>query len=102
MNREPIAEATHVGPRRSRSECSYVPFRNRRRIGLLLLGIIALTWLPIDEMTGVPSPARRPRGLGDTPSMSFAFAPDGATIAAIQGHRVSLRDAKGVGAPARS
>jgi WD40 repeat protein len=62
-------------------------------------GIIALAWLTIDGMPGDPTPARRARGLGDTPIASFAFAPDGATIAALQGERVSLRDARGVGGP---
>lgn len=95
-NREPIAEATHGGPTRSRSGCSHVPFRNCKRIGLLVLGTIALAWLPIDGMLGDPTPARA-RGLGDNPILGFAFAPDGATIAAIQAYRVTLRDAKGVG-----
>src|SRR5262245_5831245 len=96
-NREPIAEATHGGPTRLRSGCSRVPFRNRKRIGLLLLGTIALAWLPIDGIPGDPTPARRALGLGDNPILSFAFAPDGATIAAIQDFRVILGDAKGVG-----
>src|SRR5262249_11184326 len=97
MNREPIAEATAGGPTRSRCGGSHVRFRNRGRIGLLLLGLAVLPWLPIDGMTGDPTPARRARGLGDAPIVSFAFAPDGATIAAFQGNRVSLRDAKGGG-----
>ena len=97
MNREPIAEATHGGPTRFRSGCTHVPFRNRKRIGLLLLGTIALAWLPIDGMLGDPTPARRAWGPGDNPILGFAFAPDGATIAAIQAYRVTLRDAKGVG-----
>jgi WD40 repeat protein len=64
---------------------------------LLLLGTIALAWLPIDGMPGDPMPARRALGLGENPILDFAFAPDGATIAAIQAYRVILRDAKGVG-----
>jgi WD40 repeat protein len=97
MNREPIAEATDGGPTRSRSGCSHVRFRNRGRIGLLLLAIGALAWLPIDGMPGDPTPARRVRGRGNGVIPNFAFAPDGATIAAIQDYRVILWDAKGVG-----
>src|SRR5262245_46277983 len=96
-NRAPIAEATDGGPTRSPRGCSHGRFWSARRLGPLVLGICALAWLPSDGMTGDPTPARRARGLGDTPINSFAFAPDGATIAAIQGHRVSLRDATGVG-----
>src|ERR1700761_7059027 len=44
MNREPIAEAIHGVPTRSRSGRSHVRFRNRGWIGLPLLGIIALIW----------------------------------------------------------
>src|SRR4051812_46696520 len=98
MNREPIAEATHGGPTRSRSGCSHVPFRNRGRIGLLSLGIIALAWLPIDGTPSIPTPTTRNRGVGDAPITDFAFAPEGTTIATIQADgRLALRDVTGSG-----
>ena len=79
-----------------------VPLWNRRRIGLLLLALIVLPWLPISGPPSDATPARRVRGVGDAPILAFAFAPDGATIATIQADgRVALRDAAG-GASAHS
>jgi WD40 repeat protein len=69
---------------------------SRRRIGLLLLGFLVLPWLPICGRPRDPTPARRVRGIGDTAILTFAFAPEGATIATVEGDgRVSLRDAVG-------
>jgi Tol biopolymer transport system component len=67
-----------------------------RRIGLLLLGLIVLPWLPICGPPRHARPARRIRGAGYAPILAFVFAPDGATIASIQWDgRVALRDAAG-------
>src|SRR5262249_53575241 len=74
-----------------------------RRIGLLVLGVTVVTWLPI---LGPPCDAtrtKRARGGGDVPVLEFAFAPDGGTIATIQTDgRVALRNAAGGGSSAYS
>src|SRR5262249_11447322 len=91
-----IPGAAQQGPGRSRLGISRLPWRSRSWIGLLLLALIVLPWLPI---TGTPSDAtsaRRVRGVGDTAILAFAFTPDGATIATIQTDgRVALRDVSG-------
>jgi WD40 repeat protein len=75
---------------------------SRGRIGLLLLGLIVLPWLPVFGPPRGATPARRVRGVGDTTILTFAFAPHGATIATIQTDgRVALQDAAG-GASAHS
>src|SRR5262245_53599437 len=92
----PIPGAVEAGPRRSRIGIARFPMWSRRRIGLLLLGLIVLPWLPLCGPPRDPTPARRVRGVGDTTILTFAFAPDGATIATIQTDgRVALRDAAG-------
>lgn len=94
---EPIPIAAE-GPVRSRIGIPRLPFRSRRTIGLLLLGLIVVPWLPISRPPGDATLARRIRGVGDSAILTFAFAPDGATIATIRWDgRVGLRDA-GAGA----
>src|SRR5262249_28075181 len=101
MNLELIPEAGDGGPTRSPSACSQVPIWNRLRIGLLLLALIVLPWLPICGLPSDGTPARRARGIGDSAILTFAFAPHGEAIATIQlDGRVALRDAAGgVSAP---
>src|SRR5262249_43163008 len=71
---------------------------SRERIGLLLLALIVLPWLPICGPPRDLTPARRVRGVGDPAILAFAFAPDGATIATIQADgRVALQDVAGGG-----
>ena len=92
----PIPGAAEAGPSRSRIGSSRWPVWTRRRIGLLLLGLAVLPWLPISRPPGDATPARRVRGVGDVPILTFAFAPDGATIATIHANRrVALRDVAG-------
>src|SRR5262249_32462180 len=68
----------------------------RRRIGLLLVGLIVPPCLLLSGPPDDASPARRVRGVGDAAILRFAFAPDGATIAAILASgRVALRGAAG-------
>jgi WD40 repeat protein len=97
----PILGAAEAWSMRSRSGISRLPLWSRRGIGLLLLGLIVLPWLPIWGPPRDATPARRVRGVGDAPILTFAFPPDGATIATIQmDGRVALRDtAGGAGAP---
>ena len=91
-----IPGAAGAGPRRSRSGIARLPFWSRGRIGLLLLGLIVLPWLPLLGPPRHAKPTSRIPGVGDAPVLSFAFAPDGATIATIQlDGRVALRDAAG-------
>src|SRR5262249_44057821 len=92
----PIPGAAADGPSRARSRIARFPMWSRGRIGLLLLTLIVLSWLPIFGPPRDPTPARRVRGVGDTTILTFAFAPHGATIATIQTDgRVALRDAAG-------
>jgi WD40 repeat protein len=92
----PIPGVAEAGPSRSRIGTSRWRIWSRRRIGLLLLGLAVLPWLPISGPLGVDIPARRVRGVGESPILSLAFAPDGATIATIQmGGHVALRAAAG-------
>src|SRR5262249_20085436 len=89
-----IPGAAGGGPRRSRVGTSRWPVWTRGRIGLLLLGLIVLPWLPISGPPRDPTPTRRVRGVGDTAILTFAFAPVGATIATIQTDgRVAVRGA---------
>jgi WD40 repeat protein len=61
------------------------------RIGLLLLGLIVLPWLPIPG-----PPVRQVRGVRNTAILTFAVSPDGKGIATVQRDgRVALRDATG-------
>jgi WD40 repeat protein len=91
---EPILGSAEEGPRRSRIGISRLPWWCRRRIGLLLLGLIVLPWLPIFGPPRDATPARRLRGVGDAPILDLAFAPDGSAIATLQvDGRVALRDA---------
>ena len=68
---------------------------------MLLLALIVFPWLPIPGPPNGVMPARRIRGVGEPAILTFAFAPDGATIATIQlDGRVALRDtAGGAGIP---
>src|SRR6516165_4369847 len=94
----PIPGGAEEGPRRSRIGIARFPMWSRGRIGLLLLALIVPAWLPICGPPSDPTPARRVRGIGDPAILTFAFAPDGATIATIQTDgRVALRDAGGGG-----
>src|SRR5262245_13241005 len=96
----PIPGAAEEGPGRFRIRSSRLPSWSPRRIGLLLLGLVVLPGLPIPGPAGDATPARRVRGVGDSAILTFAFAPDGATIAAIQTDgRAALRgEAGGAGA----
>ena len=92
----PIPGAAEEGPRRSRIGTSRLPWWGCGWIGLLLLALIVLPWLPISWPSGDGTPARRVRGVGDTAILTFAFAPHEATIATIQTDgRVALRDVAG-------
>src|SRR5262245_53047341 len=95
---EPIRGAGEEGPRISRIGTSNAPLWSRKWIGLLLLGLIVLPWLPIFEPQRGPSSPRLARGVGDLGIVALAFAPDGATIASIQPDgRMALRGAAGEG-----
>src|SRR5262249_44584434 len=79
-----------------------LPWWNRKWIGLLLLGLIVLPFLPVSCLPGDARPSRQVRGVGDLAILTFAFAPDGETIGTIQTDwRVALRGATG-GAGAHS
>jgi Tol biopolymer transport system component len=96
----PIPGAGEEGSRRSRIGIAKTSSGRLRWIGLLLLGLIVLPGLPIFGPARVATPPRRIRGVGDSPIVAFAFAPDGATIATMQDWRVALRDTEGrAGAP---
>ena len=98
----PIPGAAEEGPTRARSGTPRLPWWGRGWIGLLILALLALPWLPTSLPPGDATPARRVRGGGDLAIVTFAFAPRGATIATIQTDgRVALRDAGG-GASAQS
>jgi hypothetical protein len=88
------------GPRRARIGRLQAPLLTCRRIGLLLLAVVVLAWLPIFGSADDPTPARRLRGVGQAPILGFELSPDGALIATIQmDRRVALRDAaSGLGA----
>jgi WD40 repeat protein len=95
----PIPGAAEEGPGRSRIGIARFPMWRRGRVGLLLLVLIVLPWLPISGPSRDVTPAKRVRGVGDTAVVAFAFAPDGSTIATIQADgRVALRGAAGGGA----
>jgi WD40 repeat protein len=90
----PLPGAAAEGTTRFRIAISRRPWWSRRWIGLLFLALAVLPWLPRDA-----TPARRVRGVGRAPILTFAFAPDSETIATIQmDGRVALRGAAG-GAP---
>ncbi len=89
-----IPGATDEGPKRSRTGISQLPWRSHRRIGLLVLAVLVLPWLPIFGPSRDATLARRVHGVGEVPILGFAFAPDDATIATTQvDGRVPLRDA---------
>src|SRR5262249_35677767 len=95
----PIPDGAEEGPRRSRTGVARFPVWSRGRIGLLLLALIVLPWLPTCGTSTDLAPARRVRGVGDPTILTFAFAPDGATIATIQTDgRVALQGVAGGGA----
>ena len=95
----PIPEAGEGGPRRTRIGIARFATWSRRRIGLFLLVLIVLPWLPICGPPRDLTPSRRVRGVGDPAILTFAFAPDGATIATIQTDgRVVLQGVAGGGA----
>ncbi len=98
----PIQRAAEEGSRRSRIAVSRLPWCSRSRIGLLLLALLDWPGLSTFGPASDPTPARRIRGSGDVAIQTFAFAPDGRTIATIQTDgRVALRRAAGDGgAPA--
>ena len=90
--------ATKEGSRRSRIGVSRLPWCSRSWIGLLFLAPLVWPWLSTFVPPSDPKPAHRIRGVGDIPIQTFAFAPDGRTIATIQTDgRVALRDAAGDG-----
>jgi WD40 repeat protein len=90
----PIPKIAEGGRRGS----SQIALWNGRRIPVLVLLIIVLTWLPIFGPQRNATPAKRARGIGDAPILAFAFAPGGEAIATIQmDGRVALRDAAGGG-----
>ena len=98
----PVPGVAREGPKRSRIGRSRLPRWSRKGIGLLLLGFIAPPCLLIPGPPGEAMPARRVRGVGDIAIRTFAFAPDGRTIATIQiDGRVALCGAAG-GAGAHS
>ena len=99
----PIPGAAEEGPRRSRIGTSRLPWWGRGWIGLLLLALFVLPWLPISWPPGDATPARRVRGVGDPAILTFAFAPHGETIATLQTDgRVALRDVAGGAGPTPS
>ena len=81
----PILGPVGEGPRRAQIGTTRSPVWTIGRLGLLLLALIVLPWPPICGPPSVELPARRVRGAGNAPIRAFAFAPDGATIATIQG-----------------
>jgi WD40 repeat protein len=98
----PIPWAAEDGLRRPRIGISRLPWWRRSWIGLLPVALIVLPWLPICGPPSDAAPARRVRGVGDAPILTFAFAPHGGTIATLQMNgRAALRDAAaGASAPA--
>jgi hypothetical protein len=60
----PMPGGAEEAPRRSRIGISRFPMWNRGRIGLLLLALIVLPWLPICGPPRDLTPARRVRGVG--------------------------------------
>src|SRR5262249_16717258 len=94
----PVPGAGEERPRRTQVGIPRLTWWRRRWIGLLLLALIVFPWLPTPGPTNGAMPARRVRGVGDPAILTFAFAPDGATIATIQmDGRVALRDVAGGG-----
>jgi hypothetical protein len=77
---------------------SQISLWNVRRIALLVLGVIVVTWLPILGAPRDATKTKRARVVGDAPILAFAFAPRGETIATIQmDGRVALRAPAGGG-----
>jgi hypothetical protein len=75
-NSGPIPADSEAGPRRSRVGKPRLPLWSRRRIGLLLLGLLVVPWVPIGRPPRDATPARRVRGVGDIAILTLAFAPD--------------------------
>src|SRR5262249_50461769 len=96
----PIPGAAEEGPKRSRIGIARSPWWSRRGIGLLLLGLIVVPWLPLCEPKRDATPARRVGEVRDPAILAFAFGPDSKTIATLQfDGRVALRAAVGGASP---
>jgi hypothetical protein len=76
-----IPGAAEEGPSRFRIGRSQVAMCNRRWIGLLVLGVIVLPWLPIFRPPSGTMPTKRAPGVGDALTLALAFAPDGRSLA---------------------
>jgi WD40 repeat protein len=86
-----ISGRAKEGPSRSWTGMFRLPRWRLGRIGVLLLGLIVLPWLPIPG-----PPVRQVRGVKNTAILTFAVSPDGKAIATVQRDgRVALRDATG-------
>src|SRR5262249_19589087 len=89
----PIHREADEGSTRSSMGVSRLPWFSLKGIGLLLLAVVVLPWLPKFARLSDQAPGRRVQGFGDSAILSFAFAPDGRTIATIQTDgRLTLRD----------
>jgi WD40 repeat protein len=87
----PISAGAKEGPRRSWTGIFRLPRWPLGPIGLLLLGLIVLPWLPIPG-----PPVRQVRGVKKSPILTFAVSPNGKAIATVQRDgRVALRHATG-------
>jgi WD40 repeat protein len=85
-------------PRRSPIGASRLPWCSPIQIGLLLFALLVWPWLSTFGPASGPTSVRRIRGAGDKAIQTFAFAPDGRTIATLQTDgRVALRGTAGDG-----
>ena len=82
----PILGAAEEGRGAYQKGNSPIALWNGRRIALLVLGVIVLTWLPILGPPRDATPTKRALGVGDAPILAFAFAPRGETIGQKRGH----------------
>jgi tricorn protease-like protein len=90
----PIPGAAEEGPRRSRIGIARSALWSRRRIGLLVLGILVLPWLPIFDHRLESPPMHRVRGDSGVSIRRFALSSDGQSVATIDDEgRVRLRPA---------